>query len=180
MKPTVFIIGTSSHAYQAGEGAVFGETTCSPEKATLFRNLLIGIIDQYRIRAIGEELSIDALSEMKRTESISKMVADSRTPPLPHRYCDPSRAEQEKLGIRDEGAIKIGLMNGRSPGEIDQEIYAERRKREPLWLNQMKALSAWPTLFICGSWHVPSFSYLLREAGFHVTIVVDKWDVYPA
>ena len=173
MPPTVFIIGTS-HAYQFGEGAVFGETTCSPEKAILFRSLLISLCEQHRIRGIGEELSVDTLSEMNRAESIPNIVAASRS--LPHRYCDPDQLERANLGIRDENYIcAIGQMSRAPLGQIEQEIYVERRKREPYWLNQLNQLNAWPTLFVCGAWHVPSFSSLLRESGVLAKVVVEDW-----
>lgn len=173
MPPTVFIIGTS-HAYQFGEGAVFGETACSTEKAILFRGLLISLCEQYKIRGIGEELSVDALSEMNRAESIPRIVAAELS--LPHRYCDPNQSERVNLGIRDENYISaIGQMSRKPPGEIEQEIYIERLKREPYWLKQLNHLSAWPTLFVCGAWHVPSFSFLLRESGVLSNVVVEDW-----
>lgn len=159
----VFIIGTN-HVYQFGGGAVFKGATCSPEQENKFRQLLIKACRSYGVVAIGEELSDDALTEKNLTESVPRNEA--RALSLAHRYCDPNGKERIRLGIRDDSYIRAtGQMSGKSEALIDEEVLAERKKREPYWCDQLSALDACPVLFVCGSWHVPSFSVLLRQSG---------------
>ena len=169
----VFLIGTS-HAYQFGEGVVFGDTTCTPEIATQFRQYLANVQNVHGIRAFAEEMSLDALAERQQTVSLPKLVADEFS--VSHRYCDPTHHEKARLGIRDENFIRaIGKMSEKSPDNIEEEVYAERRKREPIWLAQLQLLNTWPVLFICGAWHVPSFKALLHQGGLPSVVLASDW-----
>jgi len=169
----VFIIGTH-HVYQYGGGAVFDGVTCSPEQEAKFRQLLTKACRSHSAVAIGEEMSEDALTRMKRTESIPRNEA--RALSLAHRYCDASEDERNKLGIRDDSYIRAtGQWSGKSKALIEEDVLEEHKKREPYWLDQLSALDAWPVLFVCGSCHVPSFSALLRQSGAEETILEDDW-----
>lgn len=174
----VFLVGTS-HAYQFGKGVTFGDTTCTPEIAAQFRQYVIEVHDHYEIRAIAEEMSVEALAEMECTVSLLKFLADDVS--VPHRYCDPIRRERANLGIRDENFIRaIGHISSKSPDEIEVEVLSERRKREPIWLAQLQSLNTWPVLFICGAWHIPSFTALLQQAGLPSVTLASDWGPNPS
>lgn len=173
-KPTkVFIIGTN-HVYQYGEGAVFGDKTCSSEQEAKFRQLLNNACKSYGVAAIGEELRNDALIEKNRIESVPRNEA--RALSLPHRYCDPNREERTRLGIQDESRIRVkGQMQGRTTAQIEEELFAQIRTRELYWRDQISTLDAWPILFICGSSHVLPFSDLIRQSGSEAIILEGDW-----
>lgn len=173
----VFIIGTN-HVYQFGSGSDFKGTTCSQQQEAKFRQLLIKVCGSCCVAAICEELSEEALRKMALTESVPKKIAHALS--LCHRYCDPNEKERNKMGIRDDSYIRTaGIMSHQSQESIEQEVLAERRKREPYWIGQLLKLDAYPVLFVCGSWHVPSFSDLLRHSGAESIIVERDWAPNP-
>ncbi len=169
----IFVLGTR-HVYQFGAGTSLGQHSCSDEHEALFRDRMLTVCRFHHIRAIGEEMSIDALRGKNRTESTPKTLADALA--IPHSYCDPIFAEWETLGIIEENVIVWkGCRSGLSKREIRNQIHTMRRKREPYWLSKLEVLNTWPTLFICGFWHVPSFCKLVEDKGHSTTVVDRSW-----
>ena len=170
----VHILGTN-HGYQFGSGARLNRmSTCSKSDELQFSEEIRRLCRARGLFAIAEEMSAEALTQRDRKNSVPESVA--RELSLPHKYCDPDREMQARLGIADEGGIiAMGCMRGQSRRDIRALVYAERRKREPLWKSELEILGLWPVLFICGSWHVPSFSSLLETAGHPTSVVHRNW-----
>ena len=183
MKTTtrVFLIGTS-HAYQFGEGVVFGDTMCTPEIATQFRQYLADVHNLHGIRAFAEEMSLDALADMEKTVSLPKLVADELS--VRHRYCDPTHQEKAQLGIRQDNYIRAEHMfDGCTQEQIEADVLARGsvpsdRIREQFWLQRIQEFDMWPLLFICGANHFNSFAALLRAG--HLDVVEAHRDWEPA
>ena len=177
----VILIGTS-HAYQFGDGAVFGDTTCSSEDAKQFRQYLTDVHNLHRIRAFAEEMSLDALAEMELTASLPKIVADKLS--VCHRYCDPTHQEKVQLGIRQDNDIRSDhMVDGWTKEQIEADVLARGslpsdRIREQFWLRSIQGLDVWPLLFICGANHFTSFAALLRVG--HIDIVEEHRDWKPS
>lgn len=174
----IFLVGTS-HAYQFGDGVVFGETTCTPEAAAQFRQCLTNIYNINRIRAFAEEMSVDALAEQKLTASLPKLVADEFL--VCHRYCDPTRLEKVQWGIRQDNDIRLEHMNdGWTQEQIEADVLARGsapsdRIRERFWLQSILELDMWPLLFICGTNHFTSFAALLKVNGLDIVETHRDW-----
>lgn len=164
---SLLLLGTD-HRFQRGDAEV-------PRYViNRFSSLIIDTCRLHQVAAIAEEMSTDALVEHGLRESVPACVA--RTIGLPHRYCDPGRSEQMILGIADENAVRAGSMVRQVPQhEIECLVSAERRKREPIWLARLQELATWPALFICGSWHIPSFSELLKKYGHSPIVIHSDW-----
>lgn len=176
----VFLIGTS-HAYQFGENVVFGDTTCTPEIGTEFRQYLTIAHNLHGIRAFAEEMSLDALAEMGRTVSLPKLVADELS--VLHRYCDPTHQEKAQLGVHQDNYIRAEHMFDEWTREqIDADVLARGsvpsdRIRERFWLKRIQELDTWPLLFVCGANHFNSFAALLRAS--HLDVVEAHRDWVP-
>jgi hypothetical protein len=89
----VILIGTA-HRYQesgkpgANELKAFAQTCCG----------------KVGIRAIGEEMSEEALKEKNVPSSVGADLA--RTLEIPHRFCDPDRHQRARIGISQENNIR--------------------------------------------------------------------------
>ncbi len=169
MDRVVYILGTC-HAYQRNDDK------CEPSAIEEFRQYLKFVCQLHGIKAIGEEMSISALEENNRTQSVpAKFAQDFDN--LPHKYCDPERNIQELMGISPPHVIKyLANRNKCSKEETQKQEWNENLKREPCWLCQIQDLNIFPLLFICGSDHVESFSKLLSAASFIVHIAHNKWE----
>jgi len=142
------------------------------------------VCDAHGINAIGEEMSYSALNDYDRTESIPKIF--SRGYGLKHKYCDPEREEQERIGIKRSGfysqakkfseILQSEEIKNLTQEEADELEWKEDLKREPSWLCNILELNSWPLLFICGPKHVESFSGLLIASTFDVKIINSNWD----
>lgn len=174
----VFLIGTS-HAYQFGEGVTFGDTTCTPEIATQFRQYLAYVHNLHGTRAFAEEMNLEGLAEMKQAASLPKLVADELS--ILHRYCDPTNQERAQLGIRQDNDIRAEHMFDEwTQEQIEADVLARGsvpsdRIREQFWLQRSQGLHVWPLLFICGANHFTSFAALLRSACIDVVEVHPDW-----
>lgn len=145
MQRHVFIVGTD-HRYQ--RSAAFGV----PDRVFAeFRAELQRLIREHGVQGIAEEMSIDGLG-IHRSEGGSLAFFIARDLGLPHRYCDPTRAERQQHAITTP----------------DQ--------RERHWLGQLESFSGFPCLFVLGSDHVSTFSRLLRDSGFTVSVLIPDWE----
>lgn len=168
MERIVYILGTC-HAYQRNDDS------CLPNSIDEFKLYLKSVCQLNGIKSIGEEMSLTALEENDRKESIPKTFAQEYGN-LPHRYCDPDRSEQERLGIKPSDYFNVQAHLEKWPEEKKAKLeWEEDLKREPSWLCNILELNVWPLLFICGSKHVESFSQLLSASSFIVYIVNKNW-----
>ena len=176
MSHAVYIIGTL-HSYQFGAGYSFGDLFCTEDDELSFQSTILAACKRYCIAAIAEEMSITALQEQSVSVSVPKKVSDILGMGDNHLYCDPTREQQECLGIRDENTVKAyGMMTGKSGSEISEDQIVERLKREPIWREKLLRSHNWPVLFICGHWHVPTFSEEMRKAGRSVKVLYKNWN----
>ncbi len=131
---------------------------------------------EFKVRAVAEEMSEEALAEKSCAASIPMQVASALR--VPHRFCDPNRVERAKLEIRQENDIRVEafLSNSTlSESEIAACIAESHAKRERYWLEQLRGLSVWPVLFICGANHVASFCQLLKQQGIVAHVAAEDW-----
>jgi hypothetical protein len=143
-----------------------------------FRLFLEELCDQHGVRAIGEELSEDALAEKQKTSSVCREIAVSRN--IAHHYCDPSLEQRKVLGVLQENPIRIdGWLKGWPPEKIEQEIRASYSIREHYWRDQLEILDLWPALFVCGAEHVVHFRELVEKHGIEVIVATDDWEPQP-
>jgi len=173
----VYILGTS-HEYQRNDN------TCQPESIEEFKRYIKFICQNYDIKAIGEEMSEEALKFWEREISIPKLFTQEN-PIISHKYCDPEREEQKKFGIKQSGYFSQGRqlseilqspdVKNLSQEEAEQLEWQEDLKREPIWLCKILELNRWPILFICGSDHVDSFKELLDGESLSALIIVNNW-----
>ncbi len=137
---SVYLVGTAHRIQRRG--------ACEKPADHPFHEMLDGLVERFKISGIGEEMSEEALSGR---ESVARDVAKMNG--IPHRLCDPNRAERSVLGI----------------GSHDP-------KRERYWLDQIIHFDVFPMLFILGAEHVMRFQSLLGDAGFDVVIVHEDWE----
>ena len=102
MNRIAYILGTN-HIYQRDDDS------CEPGSVDTFIDYLDSVCQSYEINAIGEEMSISALHDFDRAESIPAKFASTHG--KSHKYCDPDRAEQERLGI--EKITSLGITCAR-------------------------------------------------------------------
>ena len=135
---------------------------------------LESLVQKFNIRAVAEEMNEMALAERNCTESIPRQVASVLQ--IPHRFCDPNRAERVQLGILQENDIRISAFPSSLPeAEVAKRVAESHAKRERYWLEQLRSLNLWPVLFVCGADHVTSFRQLLTAEGVAVHIAAEDW-----
>ena len=154
-KKKIFLLVATKHEYQCP----------SLKGSEKFRQLVIATCKDQDIKAIGEEMSRDALdllSTKETKESVCKQVAEKLD--IQHRYCDPSIEKQISLGIKNPRKVTDAEYS------IDPDIYKRDpyvkftfRIREGEWLKCLLELDTWPVLFVCGPNHTKSFPELLRD-----------------
>lgn len=130
----------------------------------------------FNVRAVAEEMNVEALAEHKCTSSIPMQIAGGLQ--MPHRFCDPNNAERAKLGIRQENEIRIQAWlssSTLSESEIAAQLTESYAMRERYWLEQLRDLNVWPVLFICGADHVASFCELLKQQNFTAHVASEDW-----
>jgi hypothetical protein len=129
---------------------------------------------QEGVKAIAEEMSVEALEQHGVHQSICHQVAD--TLHLGHRYCDPSSQEREALGVVGESDIKMqGFFANWEPQQVEAAIRKSYALRECYWLDQLLQLDTWPALFICGANHTEAFRALLQANGMVVRVLFTRW-----
>jgi len=162
----IYIIGTD-HNFQKGQG-------CHKEDVDVFKEYIHEMCDLTQAKAIGEEMSREALDEAGVKTSVCEVVANELT--LRYCLCDPDRATRQKLGIRQENDIRLeGFQNDWAPEIVKKKISDEHRKREEIWLSHIDNLYRYPVLFVCGANHVKSFSDLLSGKGLRSQVLSEDW-----
>src|SRR5215470_10375498 len=93
---------------------------------------------------------------------------------IPHRYCDPDRAEREALGIPvdepdpSEAAFWASENNRAKAAALAEAKWtAYWSCREQFWLDRLLDSGIWPVLFVCGSTHTERFRVQLAEGVTH-------------
>ncbi len=173
MTSSVYVIGTG-HTYQFGVGIEFGGEICTESQEREFLMMLRATCNSLEINLIAEEMHNDGLSMRGLNESVPSKCA--RDIGIRHIYADPTIEEQKTLGIREETAVRyFSTQDGKTPSEIEADVLAERRKREPIWCDKISSAGCTCCLFVCGSWHVPSFVSLLNERSFVAHILYENW-----
>jgi hypothetical protein len=162
----IYIIGTA-HKLQTSNG-------CRTRDLEAFKDYLREVCKRTSIKAIAEEMSLEALTESNMTESTCEAITKELS--LQHQYSDPDRATRQRLGIRQENDLRAeGFLKNWSGEELQRNICVEHEKREKYWLDQIKVLSNYPLLFVCGANHINSFGMLLRSQGLNFQILADDW-----
>lgn len=135
----IYIIGTD-HNFQKGHGRY-------KEDAMAFREYVREISVLTHVKAIGEEMSREALDEVEVETSACEAVAYELT--LTHFLCDPDRATRKRLGIRDENEIRLeGSWKDWAPEQVQKKIFEEHRKREGIWLSYIDNSDYYPVLYL--------------------------------
>ncbi len=159
----VALIGTS-HCYQHPE---------NPD-AGAFRAFVEQACATSRVRAIAEEMSLEAVSQKNAIQSLCKKIADAAG--LLHRYCDLNNEQRQALHIQDEQVIKANAwLQSWDQERVEREVRASHEIRERHWLNELLTLDIWPILFVCGANHIEPFRVALETSGFRVDIVIRDW-----
>lgn len=162
---TVFLIGTS-HTYQRSGHTKEGE----------FRKLIAQLSAAFRVRAIAEEMSLEALEGKQASRSLCDEFAEAAG--LSHRYYDPNNEQRKALNIRGKQSIELdGFYRDWSVQQIEQTIAADHAIRERYWLGQLFQLDSWPALFVCGADHIHTFSAMLKNEGVNVDVVMRDWPI---
>jgi hypothetical protein len=170
----LYVVGTSHH-YQFGAGARFGDQVCTPDDEHAFAILLRHSAVALDVAAMAEELNRQALEEVGQTLSVAERVASDLG--LPHLFCEPDRKERAVLGIKDENQIRISAFPKTLQENVVQTLLAEhwtRRERE--WLKRLSSLGAVNTLLVCGSDHVPTFVPLAAQNGYECQVIHANWE----
>ena len=164
---TIYVIGTI-HDFQENDGSR------NKNEIDAFIYYLEQVCQEHGIRAIAEEMNLEALGKLRQRESTCKYVADKLN--LIHRYCDPNSGLRAKHGIIEDTIIKMdAFMNDLSEEEVNNKIRAEHEKRELIWINEIQKIGKFPILFICGAKHSLPFSQLLRNKGFQSIVINNRW-----
>lgn len=129
---------------------------------------------EFKVCAVAEEMSEEALGEKNCAASIPMQVAHALR--LSHRFCDPNRTERASLGICQENDIRISAFPSTLPeSEVATRLAESHAKRERYWLEQLRGLNLWPVLFVCGADHVASFCQLLKQEGIAAHVAAEDW-----
>jgi hypothetical protein len=127
-----------------------GSFGVSEEVSAEFTVQLTQLINERAGRGIAEEMSPEGLG-LHRIHGGSLAFHLARELGLPHAYCDPPKNVRQ------------------------QQHIVSHADRERSWLDQLRAFTAFPCLFILGADHVVSFSQLLNESDFTATVLFDDW-----
>ena len=96
------------------------------------RKLLLGLCDQYKVKAIAEELNTETLAQSGSDESVPMRVAKATK--LPHCFCDPNTEERKRL-IRqvldrlsgtDQTVLRKVFLEDRDKDDICRELGIDR------------------------------------------------------
>jgi hypothetical protein len=163
MRRAVALVGTS-HKYQMPGGLASDK----------FHRFIKQTCLRLHAQAIAEEASCEALSQKGADQSVCKIVADELT--IAHKYCDPSNQQRLSLNIQGIQDIQTeGFFNSATQEQTEKRIRESHEKRERFWLQELMQLNTWPTLFICGAYHIDSFQEILKAFRLHVDVVVSDW-----
>lgn len=169
----IYLIGTGHH-YQFGHGVRFGGFECKRENEFEFERVIAEAVNAYDVDLIGEEMSLEALQELKLSTTVTARVAETMR--IRHLYCDPDRSERALLNILDENAIKLqGTLNGDPYFDLVKEQQIHSRRREGEWIRRIEEQNYHTALFVCGSDHVESFATITASMEWRVLVLHDNW-----
>lgn len=136
-----------------------GGPLIDPTPPALFELFLLEWTAKICPDLVAEEASQPDLQAHK--VSVARRVADHFG--IPHQFCDPNPTE--RLAIYE----RAGILEGQ-----------DRRDgfpiRETFWLSKLsEKTEAHTILFICGAYHIDSFSLKLRDALCKVNVVERDW-----
>ena len=113
---TVFLVGTS-HAYQ------WPLAGCSDQGHEQFRTMVAAACQREDVKAIAEEMSVEALELHGVHQSVCKQLADILH--IAHHYGDPETHERNALGIIEDDSIRMaGHFANRDPQQFEAEVRA--------------------------------------------------------
>jgi len=163
----VVLIGTDHGKFQMAKR--------DTNEAHLFYSTLIEQCSTHHIVALAEEMDVVALQKRGVDNTVAHRVAIKLG--LNHQYSDAPPDIRRKLGIAESTQqIQInGFYNNSSPEQIEAEIRKSNEVREKYWLERLNEANQWPVLFVCGAFHVKSFSELMRRDGIDVTVAFEDW-----
>jgi hypothetical protein len=141
---------------------------------TEFRNFVEHICEIFAVRAIAEEMSLEALVQKHTSQSLCEQIANDKG--IVHQHCDPSNHQRKALNIRQEQDIRMdAFFRDWDHDQLEREIRASHAIREDFWLNQLLNLDCWPTLFICGADHIKHFCKTLEANHLRAEVVALDW-----
>jgi hypothetical protein len=169
----LYIIGTSHH-YQFGAGAGFGDEYCSRTDENAFIEMLSNVVRKTNSNAIAEELNPQAVIDIPSSTPIIKNLTKQLG--ISHSYCDPDRNQRFELEIKDENEIRISLdlLSGHDT-KIQELVNESYQRREDEWLKRLCKISASDIIFVCGANHINTFTPKAIKAGFLAKVVYDCW-----
>jgi hypothetical protein len=144
---SIYIIGV----YHVVQHLSKGSSTRKKELVEEFVAYLKRNLSSLDIQLIAEEFSTEALQLSNVKYSTAEKVADQAG--LIHLFCDPTTEERNNFGIK-------------------RNDYAAR---EWFWADRLKSRTETNILFICGETHIASFTNLLQQNGYAVTILSRAW-----
>lgn len=173
MKLSLQIVGTD-HRFQFGAGVWFGGKPLTSESEAAFDQMLREVVAAVNADTLAEELSIESLHDVGKTESTVQRLA--RRLGIGHVFCDPDRGERTQLSIRDENEIRASVMwERRTEDWIKSEILAATRRREEEWLRRIREHGGCNVVFVCGANHVKQFSEMVLRERSRIVIAHEDW-----
>ena len=124
-----------------------------------FERFLLECVEKLHPDLLAEEASQPEPNDHKM--SVARLVADRCR--ISHQFCDPDRHERsamyKRAGISEEQDSLLGFPI-----------------REEFWLTRiLKNAEAQAVLFICGAFHIDSFSQKLQGASYVVKVIERDW-----
>ncbi|MFA4819134.1 MAG: hypothetical protein WC621_04815 [Patescibacteria group bacterium] len=136
-------------------------------------------IKKFNIGLVAEEFSEEALRKNKVGHTTSDEVSKKLL--LKNSFlCDPDEKTREKIGyptqtqLRQRFGIKSAIEGTREYKARKEHEGTFWPVREGYWLDQIKNFSQ-RMIFVCGSEHIKSFSSLLKQQGYTVSILDKKF-----
>jgi hypothetical protein len=135
-----------------------------------FRKLLLDTIEKYKPSLIAEEHHLESLKAKKLCSVAHEVALEMR---ISHRFCNPSRAEREKLDISRGKPI---WANGTPENHREWCEYFGKQWpiREIFWVNKLGTYINDRVLFICGAVHRCTFRRQVESKGIAVKVVKEK------
>ncbi len=146
------------------------QTDPSPE----FEAYIKEIFSSHDIRSLGEEMSLDGLSDVGESKTILKCFADRMH--IPHKYCGITREERAQRGILGLQDIDIQKFQyDWSQSKVEQETQRYFNMIEDAWIEKLSSAFVDPMLFVCGADHLDSFADKATKHGFTAIILERKF-----
>jgi len=140
-----------------------------------FRDFVEHICDVFKVRAIAEEMNLEALVQKHASQSLCERIANAKG--VTHRYCDPNNEQRQTLHIRQEQDIRLdAFFNDWDQERVEQEVRVSHAIREHYWLNKLLDLNCWPVLFlVCGADHIEYFRGAFESNDLYADVAAWNW-----